>query len=285
MTGPLEGVRVLSIAINLPGPAAAARLAAQGAMVTTVLPPGGDPLEHHAPRYFEALHAGQEIERIDLKDQAGRARLEGLLAEADVFVTSSRPAALVRLALDHASVSGRHTHVCQIDIVGHPGEQAELAGHDLTYQAGAGLVRDGRLPATLVVDLAGAERAAGEAAAALVQRARTGRGCRREVALSDVADTMAGPATHGLTSSGGLLGGGLPAYEVYAAGRGHVALAALEPHFTARLLTALGIAPEDLTRERLAEVFAGRSAEEWQRWADERDIPLAAVVTPAADPT
>lgn len=279
MTGPLEGVRVLSIAINLPGPAAVARLASQGATVTTVLPPSGDPMEHYAKAYFDELHEGQAVERVDLKSEDGRARLEDLLAETDVFLTSSRPSALARLGLDHATVSGRHTHVCQVDIVGHPGEGAEVAGHDLTYQAGAGLVRDGRMPATTVVDLAGAERAAAEASAALVERARTGRGSRREVALSDLAEVMARPVVHGLTVPGGLLGGGLPVYDVYAASQGHVALAALEPHFTTRLLEALEIAPDDLSRERLAAVFAGRTAADWQQWADERDIPLAAVAT------
>ena len=135
-------------------------------------------------------------------------------------------------------MGGRHTQVCQVDIVGHPGEGAEIAGHDLTYQAGCRpRCADGRLPTTTVVDLAGAERAAGEACAALVERARTGRGSRREVALSDLAHAMARPVAHGLTVPGGLLGGGLPVYDVYAASRGHVALAALEPHFTARLLT------------------------------------------------
>lgn len=277
MVGPLEGVRVVSIAINLPGPAAAARLQSQGATVTTVLPPGGDPLDHYAPPYFEELHAGQVVERVDLKEQAGRLRLEELLAEADVFLTSARPPALARLALDHASVSGRHTHLCQVDIVGHPGEGSDVAGHDLTYQAAAGLLRDGRLPTTLLVDLAGAERAAGEAAAALVERARTGRGCRREVALADVAEAMAGPLRHGLTAPGGLLGGGLPVYGVYAAAHGRVAVAALEPHFVERLCTALGIEPEDLTRQRLAQVLAGRDADAWQQWAVERDIPLVAV--------
>jgi alpha-methylacyl-CoA racemase len=275
--GPLSGVRVLSIAINLPGPAAVARLASWGATVTTVLPPTGDPLEHFAKAYFDELHEGQTIERADLKSDEGRARLDELLAEADVFLTSSRPSALARLGLDHANVSGRHTHVCQVDIVGHPGDGAETAGHDLTYQAGNGLVRDGRMPATTVVDLAGAERAAAEAAAALVERARTGRGSRREVALSDLAHAMARPVVHGLTVPGGLLGGGLPVYDVYAASEGHVALAALEPHFTARLLAALQLDPEDLSRERLTEVFALRTALEWQVWADEHDIPLAAV--------
>ena len=67
-------------------------------------------------------------------------------------------------------------------------------------------------------------------------------------------------------------------YAVHAAAQGHVALAALEPHFTQRLLDALGLAPEDLTHEQLATVFSGRSASEWERWAQEHDIPLVAVV-------
>lgn len=281
MTGPLDGVRVLSIAINLPGPAAVARLASWGATVTTVLPPTGDPMEHYAKAYFDELHEGQTVERVDLKSEEGRARVDELLAGTDVFLTSSRPSALARLGLDHGAVGGRHTHVCQVDIVGHPGDGAEIAGHDLTYQAGAGLVRDGRMPATTVVDLAGAERAAGEAAAALVERARTGRGSRREVALSDLAQAMARPVVHGLTAPGGLLGGGLPVYDVYAASQGHVAVAALEPHFAARLLAAFEIDPDDLSRERLEQAFAKRTAVEWQAWADEHDIPLAAVAETA----
>lgn len=281
MNGPLDGVRVLSIAINLPGPVAVARLASQGASVVTVLPPGGDPLAHFAQDYFDELHAGQSIETVDLKSDSGQQRIEELLAEADIFVTSSRASALTRLGLDHASVSGRHTQVCQIDIVGHPGESADIAGHDLTYQAGSGLLHDGRMPSTTVVDLAGAERAAAEACAALVERSRTGRGCRREVALSDLAEAMARPIAHGLTAPGGPLSGVLPVYAVYPASQGHVALAALEPHFLARLAEALGVGVVDLTRERLGEVFAQRTADEWQQWADDLDIPLAAVTDTA----
>lgn len=279
MTGPLAGIRVLSVAINLPGPAAVARLVAQGARATTVLPPAGDPLEQHQKPYFDELHAGQAIERLDLKEGTDRSRLDTLLAGTDVLVTSSRPSALVRLGLDHPTVHERHPHLCQVDLVGQPGDRAEVSGHDLTYQAGIGLIRDGRMPTSTVVDLAGAERVASEATAALLERSRTGRGCRREVALSDVAEALARPLAHGLTTPGGLLGGALPIYAVYAAAEGHVALAALEPHFTARLLSALELAPAELSHERLAAVFAERTATHWQGWADERDIPLTAVAT------
>ncbi|WP_068254665.1 CoA transferase [Janibacter corallicola] len=274
---PLEGIHVVSIAINLPGPAAVARLAALGASVTTVLPPSGDPMQQFEAAYFEELHAGQELRYVNLKDETGRGEVDEVLARADVFVTSSRPSALERLGLDWASVHSRHPQVCQVDIVGYPGDRAETAGHDLTYQAGAGMLADGRMPSTLVVDLSGAERAAAEAAAALVARARLGEGVRREVPLSDLAETMSGPVRHGLTGPGRLLGGALPVYAIYEALEGRVALAALEPHFTTGLLEALGLAQEECTHERLAQVFAERSAADWEIWATEHDVPLVAV--------
>ena len=281
MDAPLTGVRVLSIAINLPGPAAVARLARQGASVVTVLPPGGDPMEQFAKAYYDELHVGQEVRRVDLKSTAGRAEVDELLAGSDVFVTSSRPSALRRLGLDFTNVHQRHPQVCQVDIVGYPGEQAETAGHDLTYQAGTGLLGEGGMPTTLVVDLAGSERAAAEAAAALVARARLGEGVRREVALSDLSETMSRPLAHGLTAPGALLGGGLPVYGIYGTAQGRIALAALEPHFTTALLQALELDPRDCTRERLETVFAERTAIEWQEWALARDIPLTAVRTAA----
>ncbi|WP_068327488.1 CoA transferase [Janibacter terrae] len=274
MDAPLTGVRVVSVAVNLPGPAAVARLTRQGADVVTVVPPGGDPMEQFARAYFDELHVGQEVRRVDLKSDAGRAELDELLAAADVLVTSSRPSALRRLGLDFASVHARHPQVCQVDIVGYPGDDAETPGHDLTYQAATGLLGEGGMPATLVVDLAGSERAAAEAAAALVARARVGEGVRREVALSDLSETMSRPLAHGLTAPGALLGGGFPAYGLYDVSDGRIALAALEPHFTARLLEVLGIPSEELSRERLQAVFAERSADEWEEWAQAHDIPL-----------
>lgn len=283
MDAPLTGVRVLSIAINLPGPAAVARLTRQGASVVTVLPPGGDPMEQFAKEYYDELHVGQDVRRVDLKSDAGRAEVDELLAGSDVFVTSSRPSALRRLGLDFATVHQRHPQVCQVDIVGYPGEQAETAGHDLTYQAGTGLLGEGGMPTTLVVDLAGSERAAAEAAAALVARARLGEGIRREVALSDLSHTMSRPLAHGLTAPGAFLGGGLPVYGIYDTARGRVALAALEPHFAAALLQALDLEPEASTRERLQAVFAERTAIEWQEWALDHDIPLTALGTTTPD--
>jgi crotonobetainyl-CoA:carnitine CoA-transferase CaiB-like acyl-CoA transferase len=58
---------------------------------------------YHAD-WYAALSAGQDIRRIDLKSDAGRRALDGLLTQADILLTSSRPSALRRLGLDWPSV-------------------------------------------------------------------------------------------------------------------------------------------------------------------------------------
>ena len=274
---PLDGVRVLSLAVNLPGPAAAARLGALGARVTKVEPTSGDPLALHAPAYYDRLAAGQEVVVLDLKAAADLDRLWVLLTQTDLLVTSSRPSALARLGLDWETLHARCPQLCQVAIVGHPGDDAEIAGHDLTYQATVGTLRPPELPTVLVADLAGAERAVADGLATLVQRSRTGVGHHREVALSDVAADLAQPLRQGMTTPDGLLGGSLPSYRIYAAATGFVAVAALEAHFWKRLTEALGV---EGTAADLEQAFAQRSAEEWQAWAQHHDLPIAAVRTP-----
>lgn len=272
---PLALERVVSLAINLPGPLAAARLRDLGAEVITLLPPSGDPIKAAAPQWFDELHAGMEVRTVNLKDPQELESLHELLHNTDLLITSNRPSALARLGLDFDSLHQRHPHLCQIAIVGHPGPEADVPGHDLTYQAVNGVLRPPAMPLTLVSDLAGAERAVSEALAALMQRERFGGGgCLREVALSDAAAAMALPLRHQLTTEGGVLGGGFPAYNIYRAREGHVALAALEPQFLKTTLRELGV---DNTKEAFEEVLAQRTAAEWEAWADTHDVPLTAV--------
>lgn len=271
----LAGVRVVSLAINVPGPVAVARLQALGADVTKVEPPSGDPLRLASEAWYAAITQGQDVRVIDLKSAEGRTALDGLMGPADVLVTSSRTAALQRLGLDWPSLQAQYERLCHLEIVGD--RESADAGHDLTYQAAHGTVRPPQLPTVLVADLAGAERIVAEALAALLLRERTGRGVHRVVALSDVARDMAVAARHGLTADGGALGGGLPAYGLYPAREGWIAVAALEPHFWRRLCTELGV---DGTREDLETAFTQRTATEWGTWARERDLPLVPVASP-----
>src|ERR1700712_110441 len=77
---PLDGIRVVSLALNVPGPVAASRLRALGAHVDKIEPPNGDPLMALCPVWYERLHAGVEVHRFDLKAAPARAELDDLLA-------------------------------------------------------------------------------------------------------------------------------------------------------------------------------------------------------------
>jgi crotonobetainyl-CoA:carnitine CoA-transferase CaiB-like acyl-CoA transferase len=274
----LAGLRVVSTALNLPGPAACARLRELGAEVHKVEPPAGDPMHRYHPSWYERLHAGVSVHRLDLK-AGGRPALDALLAEADLLVTAQRPSALARLGLGARALAERFPRLCHVAIVGHAPPREEHPGHDLTYLAEAGLLVPPALPPTLFADMAGAERAVTTALALVIARDR-GRPARAaHVPLADAAEWLARPLAEGLTAPGALLGGGFAGYNVYAASDGWIAVAALEPHFAEALGTALGIVPLDAAR--LAARFALETAGHWEAWAGARDLPIARLRPPS----
>jgi crotonobetainyl-CoA:carnitine CoA-transferase CaiB-like acyl-CoA transferase len=273
--GSLADIRVVTLAVNIPGPAAAARLAALGATVVKIEPPGGDPLALASPEWYQTLHQQIEVTTLDLKSSQGQGALRQLLSYSDILLTATRPASFGRLGLERATLARLFPRLCHVAIVGYAAPAHNKAGHDLTYQAAVGLARPPGLPATVVADLAGAERAVSAALALLLARERGQGAGYVEVALDEVAADFAAPRRFGLTAPGGLLGGGLPGYRFYPARQGWVAVAALEPHFQQRLAAALEL--DGLQPDALASAFATRPAVEWERWAEERDLPLVAV--------
>ena len=264
-------MKIVSMAQNVPGPVAVARLVAAGASAIKIEAPWGDPLDGLCKPWYDELHAGVTIARLDLKSADGMRALMDLLGSADVFIASHRPSALGRLGLDAPSLAMRFPLLRHLNIVGSTA-QPEEPGHDVTYQAQAGLLQGG-LPKTLLADLWGAERAH----AAVLEMMHKGPGGSRIVGLFDALTDLTAPLRHGLTAPGGVLGGANPAYGVYAAKDGAVAVGALEPHFRESLYSALGLADG----APLTDIFQTKTAAEWDAWATERDIPLKAIT--AAD--
>lgn len=272
---PLEGIRVVSLAINAPGPVAAARLRDFGASVLKIEPPSGDPMHHLGAGWYEELTGGMDILTLDLKDTAGLNALHEHLAEADLLLTANRPSALARLGLTWEALQHRYPRLSWVAIVGFPPPREDEPGHDLNYQAGFGMLNPPAMPRVLVADMAGAERATQEALALLLARERGGAAGFRYVALSEAARDFAVSVRFDVTTEGGLLGGGLPNYRIYATRDGHVACGALELHFLQRMQTALDVA--EPTHEAFAEAFLQKTAAEWEDWGRERDIPLTAI--------
>ncbi|MBS0406020.1 MAG: CoA transferase [Proteobacteria bacterium] len=284
---PLRGTRIVSLALNLPGPAALMRLHALGARCLKVEPPGptptvsGDPMGQYNPSAYGQMHAGIRALTIDLKSERGRARLARELAATDVLLTSFRPSALAKLGLSWTQLRRAHPQLSLVEIVGAPAERAEEPGHDLTYLAEAGLITGTALPPTLLADMTGALLAAEATLAALLQARASGRGVRRAVTLLGAAQWLALPRDWGLTLPSGAVGGAHAGYKIYPCKDGRVAFAALEPHFAAALFKAAGLPMADLrapfapaAHATIAAWALGKTRHQLDALGRAHDIPL-----------
>ena len=285
----LQGIRVLSLALNLPGPAALMRCRRMGAHCVKLEPPGGDPMAHYNQPAYAQMHEGVQVVVADLKTDAGQKLLHRELARIDVLLTSFRPSALDKLGLGWKQLHALYPVLSQVAIVGAPGDRAEEPGHDLTYLADNGLVPGLDLPATLYADMSGSLMAS-EAVlqAALVRNERYAgsgenhpQGVFIEVALSTAAAYLALPRQWGLTQPEGSVGGAHAGYGVYPCKDGRVAVAALEPHFAAALCKAAGVEQSDqramrqpATRAAIGAFLQTQTRAQLGRLALAADIPL-----------
>ncbi len=283
LVSPLKGIRILSLALNLPGPAALMRCQQMGACCIKLEPPGGDPMQSYCAPAYAALHTGVRVVTADLKTQAGQSALHKELAKADVLLTSFRPSALTRLGLGWQALHKCYPQLSRIAIVGSPGELAQAAGHDLTYLAAVGLVTGLELPATLYADMGGSLMAGQAVLQAVMHTAANGKGVSIDVALSDAASYLALPRAWGLTQPGASVGGAHAGYQVYECKNGRVAVAALEPHFAERLCVAAGLALSGsstkamlapATRQAIAAWLLTKTRRQLDQLARAKDIPL-----------
>ncbi len=278
---PLRGIRVLSLALNLPGPAALMRCRQMGASCVKIEPPSGDPMGHYNKPAYAQLHEGVKILVTDLKSEAGQKLLHRELVKTDVLLTSFRPSALDKLGITWKKLHKLYPALSQVAIVGAPGERAEEPGHDLTYLADNGLVTGLELPTTLYADMGGSLMASEAVLQAVMHQRSKNKGVYLEVALSDAAGYLALPRAWGLTQPSGTVGGAHAGYRLYPCKDGRVAVAALEPHFAAALCAAAGAPASDIramlapaTHQAIAAFLLTQTRRQLDQLAVAKDIPL-----------
>lgn len=287
---PLQGIRVLSLALNLPGPAALLRCQQMGAHCSKLEPtaPSGhasaDPMQAYSAAAYTQLHDGIHVLQANLKTEQGQGVLHQQLAQTDVLLTSFRPSALNKLGLGWEQLQAQHPLLNMVRVFGSttPGE-ADHAGHDLTYQAEAGLVDSGHLPASLFADMAGAVMASEAVLQTLLARAQSGYGHCVDIGLAQAAQWLALPRHWQMTTPQGDVGGAHAGYRMYRCADGWVAVAALEPHFAQRLCQAAGAGDGSgsIAAMRTPDVHAaiasfmqGQTCSQISLMASQSDIPL-----------
>ena len=293
---PLDGTLVVDLTRYLPGPFASRELQRLGARVIRIEPREGDPMRRTAPAWHDALNAGKESVRFDLKADVERAR--SLCAGADVVIEGFRPGVAQRFGIAPSDLPETIVY-CSITGFGIGGRHEQRAAHDLNYLGWAGLLADTAptLPPVQIADLAaGSLTAVNRILAALLDRQKTGRGGHVVVSMTHESHKLAAHRLGGEPIPR-LLTGGLACYRIYPTADGRqLTVAALEERFFRRLCELIGheelvprqydpAAQEELA-DALSSTFASRPLSAWLELFDGEDVcvgPVATLEEAAAD--
>jgi crotonobetainyl-CoA:carnitine CoA-transferase CaiB-like acyl-CoA transferase len=202
MTQPLEGIRVIDLGQIYAVPYCTMQLAYLGADVIKVEPPGaGEFLRHPEVSRggvgysFLMLNANKKSVTLNLKHPRGRELMLQMLEGADVLVENYLGGVMESFGLGYEALAPRFPRLIYASGKGYgPGSKWErLGAMDVTVQASSGFIdvtgfadRSGvKTPATFI-DMGTGSHLTSGILAALIQRGRTGRGQRVEVAMLDV---------------------------------------------------------------------------------------------------
>jgi crotonobetainyl-CoA:carnitine CoA-transferase CaiB-like acyl-CoA transferase len=312
---PLDGIHVLDLTMLLPGPLCTQILRDAGARVTKIEPPEpGDymalwpPMVGNVSATYFAVNRGKQIMRLNLKQVEDREQMLQMVRQADVVVEGFRPGVIDRLEIGYDVLRRENPRIvlCSISGYGQSGPLVHRAGHDLNYQALAGVlsISGGDADSPPNPQLQVADTAAGSYAAAmlimaaLLERVTTGVGRHVDVSMSEqllpLMTTLYAAADAEGNNPGRdteILSGGAPCYRVYrTADDQYFSLGALEPKFWQAVAQAVG--QEDLAdvphlvgpdgprlQTRLSELFATKTRREWESIFQKADACCEPVLT------
>jgi crotonobetainyl-CoA:carnitine CoA-transferase CaiB-like acyl-CoA transferase len=200
MEKPLSGIKVLDLSTFVAAPVCSRLLADLGAEVIKVERPDGDAWRetgkaYHLERFsdeenpvFDIYNSGKQHIALDLKKPEGKAVFLKLLAQADVFVTNTRPAALKRLGISYEDLKDDFPQLIYAIVLGYGenGPDAQSPAFDTSaFWSRSGFLRDMAplsehyapvLPPFGVGDTVTGYLLMGEICAALYRRKETGKG-------------------------------------------------------------------------------------------------------------
>jgi crotonobetainyl-CoA:carnitine CoA-transferase CaiB-like acyl-CoA transferase len=270
---PLAGLKVVELARVLAGPFCGQILADLGADVIKVESPEGDGTRlwgppwvertdaagrvHREAAYYHACNRGKRAIIADFGDAADLARVKALIAGADVVIENFKTGGLAKFGLDYDSCAAANPGLvyCAITGFGQTGPRAHEAGYDFVVQGMSGFMSltgepDGQ-PVKMgisISDLATGVWAANGIQAALLMRARTGRGQQVDISLMDCSVALLSNQAGYYLATGhnpprmGNAHAQVAPYGVFAVSDGHVILAPANDGLFHKLMDVLGLA-------------------------------------------
>ena len=136
--GVLDGVTVLDLSWGISGPAATMLLADNGADVTRIERPQGDPFDGYLD--YKTYNRGKRSAVLDLKDPADRDRFLALARRADVVVESFSPGVTASLGIDYETLKQQNERLvyCTVSAYGKDSTDGNRPGIDQLVAARSG---------------------------------------------------------------------------------------------------------------------------------------------------
>ena len=296
----LAGIRILESAHQYPGPYCSMLLADLGAEVIKVERPGVGDLARQLPEFFRSINRNKKSLTFDLKAPAAREVLYRLVERSDVFMEGFRPGVASRIGIDYQTLRKVNPRLvyCAISGYGQDGPYRDLPGHDLNYQAMAGMLECFKdeeenfiAPGLAIGDLSSGMFAAIGILAALMSREKTGQGQYVDISMFDgllswmstLFGIFSGTGQFGMVQDAG--------YGIFKAGDGLAFTLGIahEDWFWDRLCLAMGLTEYHGVRalerrmrrrelvEKLQNIFFQKTREEWVKILTEADVPVSPV--------
>jgi crotonobetainyl-CoA:carnitine CoA-transferase CaiB-like acyl-CoA transferase len=197
--GPLSGVRVIDLTAMVMGPYCTQIMADMGADVIKIEPPEGDGTRYISVGpasgmggIFVNVNRGKRSVVLELRSEAGKAALRGLIQDADVFIHSMRAKAIAKLGFAYGDVAKINPAIIYTNCYGYSrrGPERDLTAYDDTIQAECGLpavqqmlTGEANYVGTIMADKVSGITAAYATTMALFHRERTGEGQEVEVGM------------------------------------------------------------------------------------------------------
>jgi itaconate CoA-transferase len=194
----LDGITVVALEQAVAAPFATRQFADLGARIIKIeRPEVGDFARAYDENvrgmsaYFVWLNRGKQSLTLDMKHPAAAEIMQRLLAQADIFIQNLAPGAAERLGLGWGALSERFPRliVCDISGYGDAGPYRDKKAYDLLIQSEAGLLSITGTPeqpskvGASIADICTGMYAYSGVLSALLQRGRSGKGSRVEVAM------------------------------------------------------------------------------------------------------
>jgi len=192
----LKDIRVVELGTYITGPAAAMHLADLGADVIKVERPGtGDPFRAfkgglYSPHY-QTYNRNKRSIALETSDPADMAVFRDLIATADVFIQNFRPGVAEKLGVGEADLRRIRPDLiyCAISGFGTSGPSRDRPAFDTVAQAASGYLRlltpptNPRVIGPAIADAVTGQYAAMACLAALLERAKSGKGRRIDISM------------------------------------------------------------------------------------------------------